>query len=303
MAAEEKVGRRVKPKVLLALALASPALATTYFETVAGLGGEPDYEQRFTMLASDTDKILHSGNGADRVIETLKGPDATKAKLTASLARIASQAKPDDVFVLMMIGHGSFDGAEYKFNLPGPDISGAELAGLLNRIPAARQLVVDMTSASGGATPALKRENRTIITATKSGTEKNATVFARYWVEALRDPAADVDHSGVVSALEAFHYAQNKTAQFYTEQKRIATEHPQLEDQQHASAFPLVRYGEAAKAVADPAKRDLVAKKEQIENQIDALKYQKDLMAPEDYRKQISALLLDLAKTQAEIEK
>jgi hypothetical protein len=64
-----------------------------------------------------------------------------------------------------------------------------------------------------------------------------------------------------------------------------------------------VRYGEAAKAVADPAKRDLVAKKEQIENQIDALKYQKDLMAPEDYRKQISALLLDLAKTQAEIEK
>jgi hypothetical protein len=223
MAAEEKVGRRVKPKVLLALALASPALATTYFETVAGLGGEPDYEQRFTMLASDTDKILHSGNGADRVIETLKGPDATKAKLTASLARIASQAKPDDVFVLMMIGHGSFDGAEYKFNLPGPDISGAELAGLLNRIPAARQLVVDMTSASGGATPALKRENRTIITATKSGTEKNATVFARYWVEALRDPAADVDHSGVVSALEAFHYAQNKTAQFYTEQKRSAT--------------------------------------------------------------------------------
>jgi hypothetical protein len=64
-----------------------------------------------------------------------------------------------------------------------------------------------------------------------------------------------------------------------------------------------VRYGDAATTVTDPAKRDLVAKKEQIENQIDALKYQKDLLAPEDYKKQISALLLELAKTQEAIEK
>ena len=290
-------------KALLMLALASPSFATTFFVTVAGLGGEPDYEQRFTMLATDTDKILRGSGGGDHVVETLKGPDATKTKLTASLTRIAAQAKPQDVLVLMMIGHGTFDGTEYKFNLPGPDISGTELAGLLNKIPATRQLVVDMTSASGGATAALKRENRTVITATKSGTEKNATVFARYWVEALRDPAADVDKSGVVTALEAFHYAQTKTAAFYTEQKRLATEHPQLEDTQHASAFPLVRYGDAATTVTDPAKRDLVAKKEQIENQIDALKYQKDLLAPEDYKKQISALLLELARTQEAIEK
>ena len=290
-------------RVLLALALASPVFATTFFVTVAGLGGEPDYEQRFTMLATDTDKILHASGGADKVIDTLKGADATKAKLTASLTRIAAQAKPQDVLVLMMIGHGTFDGTEYKFNLPGPDISGTELATLLNKIPATRQLVVDMSSASGGATAALKRENRTIITATKAGTEKNATVFARFWVEALRDPAADVDKSGVVTALEAFHYAQTKTAAFYTDQKRLATEHPQLEDTQHASAFPLVRYGEAAAVVTDPAKRDLIAKKEQIENQIDALKYQKDLLAPEDYKKQIAALLLELAKTQEAIEK
>lgn len=283
--------------------LAAPAFATTYMVTVAGLGGEPDYEQRFSMLASDTDKILRGGSASDRVIETMKGADATKAKLTASLNHIALEAKSQDVLVLMMIGHGSFDGTEYKFNLPGPDISGAELAGLLNRIQAGRQLVVDMTSASGGAAAALKRDNRTIITATKSGSEKNATVFARYWVEALRDPAADVDKNNVVSALEAFHYAQTKTAQFYTEQKRLATEHPQLEDQQHAAAFPLVRYGAADAPVTDPAKKALIGKKEEIENKIDALKYQKDLMAPEEYRKQISSLLLELARTQEAIEK
>ena len=180
----------------------------------------------------------------------------------------------------MMIGHGTFDGTEYKFNLPGPDISGTELAGLLNKIPAGRQLVVDMTSASGGAVAALKKDNRVVITATKSGTEKNATVFARYWVEALRDPAADVDKNETISALEAFQYAEKKTGQFYTEQKRLATEHPQVDDQQRAAAFPLLRFGSASAVVTDPAKRELIAKKEDIENKIDALKYQKSLLAP-----------------------
>ena len=310
MAVAAEVGRRLKHRLkglcAACLLLAGvPAYATTYFLTVAGLGGEPDYETRFTLLANDTDKILRGSGGTDRVIETLKGADATRTKLTAALTRIASEAKAQDVFVLMMIGHGTFDGAEYKFNLPGPDISGTELAAALNKIPASRQLVVDMTSASGGVATALKHEGRTVITATKSGAEKNATLFGRFWVEALRDPAADTDKNEVVSALEAFRYAQTKTAAFFTEQKRLATEHAQLalEDQQRASAFALVRYGNAAVTVTDPAKRALVSKKEEIENRIDALKYQKDLMAPEDYKRQIGVFLLDLARTQEAIEK
>ena len=302
MAAQKKVGCGLK-WALLALAVAYPAFGTTFFVTVAGIGGEPDYEQRFTMLANDTDKLLRSGSATDRVVETLKGADATKVKFTAALNRVASDAKAQDVLVLMMIGHGTFDGTEYKFNLPGQDISATELASALNRIPASRQLVVDMTSASGGATAALKKENRTVITATKSGMEKNATVFARFWVEALRDPGADADKSGSITALEAFRYAQTKTAAFFSEQKHLATEHAVLEDTQHAAAFPLVRFGEAAVAATDPAKRELVSKKEEIENKIDALKYQKELMAPEEYRRQIAALLLELAKTQEAIEK
>src|SRR5580658_6282805 len=166
---------------VLNVSTVSPAFGATYYLTVAGLGGEPDYEQRFTMLATDVDKILHSGGQTDRVVETLKGADATKVKVEAALNRIAGQAKPADAFVLMMIGHGTFDGTEYKFNLPGPDISATELAALMNKIPAGRQLVVDMTSSSGGAVGAFKKDNRVVITATKSGMEKNATVFARYW--------------------------------------------------------------------------------------------------------------------------
>ena len=297
------VRERLVCVALCALAAAHAASAATFFVTVAGLGGEPDYEQRFAMLATETDKDLKSSPGNDKTVETLKGADATRAKLEAALGRVATQAKPADAFVLMLIGHGTFDGTEYKFNLPGPDISAPELAVLLNRIQAGRQLIVDMTSASGGAVDALKHDNRTIITATKSGTEKNAVVFSRFWVQALSDPAADTDKNQIISGLEAFKYAQAKTTAFYTDQKHLATEHPQLADEQKAASFALIRFGSAAAEVTDPAKKQLAATKEDIENKIDQLKYQKDLMDPADYRKQITSLLLQLAKIQEMIDK
>ncbi len=299
------------------LLLACAARATTFYVTVAGLGGEPDYEQRFAGWAGEIEAILKSAGG-DAKIETFKGAAATRANVRAALERIAHEAKPDDALVVMLIGHGSFDGVDYKINLPGPDLSGSELAALLDRVPAARQLVVDMTSASGGAINALRKENRVVITATKSGTERNATVFARFWVEALRDPAADTDKNETISALEAFHYAEQKVAQYFESQKRLATEHPMLEDTGkgegvrdpsaanreglRAAAFPLVRLGAASAIANNPEKKKLLAKKDLLEQQIDLLKYNKAALAPDEYKKKLTALLLDLAKTQQELD-
>src|SRR6202043_1660962 len=156
--------------------------------------------------------------------------DATRSNLAAVMQVIAGQAKPEDDFVLILIGHGSFDGQQYKFNLVGPDITAAGLAQLCGRISSKRQLVVNTTSASGGALATLAHRGRAVIASTKSGTEKNATVFARYWVEALQDPTADLDKNEAVTALEAFQYADRKTIEFYTSQKRLATEHAVFED-------------------------------------------------------------------------
>ncbi|MFY9689471.1 MAG: hypothetical protein WAJ86_06015, partial [Candidatus Acidiferrales bacterium] len=139
-----------------ALLFAVPARAAVYYVTVAGLGGEPEYEQEFTSLAMDLDKLLKS-SGSDVHVYTLTGADATRAHLTDTLAQVAAEAKPDDDFVLTLIGHGSFDGVEYKFNLPGPDISAADLATLCDRVPAKRQLIVNTSSASGGSVAALER--------------------------------------------------------------------------------------------------------------------------------------------------
>jgi hypothetical protein len=296
---------------------AGTAHAATYYVTVAGLGGEPDYEQRFTANAMDLDKVFKSAVGAH--VTTLTGKQATKVKLTEEMAQVARDAKPDDDFVLTLIGHGSFDGAEYKFNLVGPDVSGAELAALCDKVPAKRQLVVDTTSASGGVVAALERPGRAVIVATKSGTEKNATVFARYWVEALQDPTADTDKSDSISAMEAFTYADRKTADFYSSQKRLATEHAEFEDTGKGEAlrsrpsegregalmgtFTVVRIGAAQAAMNDPAKHDLMTKKEELEQRIDALKYQKAAMEPGEYKKELTAALVELAKVQGELDK
>ena len=207
--------------LLLAMvcALALPAYAATYYVVAAGLGGEPDYEQRFAAAAKDLDRIF-KGAGSNAHVYTLTGAQATATQLMQTMEEVARHAKADDDFALILIGHGSFDGLEYKVNLVGPDVTAGEIAAMCDRIPARRQLVVDTTSASGGAIPALERPGRAVIAATKSGTEKNATVFARYWVEALQDPAADTDKSDSISAMEAFTYATTKTAGFFSDAQR-----------------------------------------------------------------------------------
>jgi hypothetical protein len=308
----------MKTALLLVLSsvLAVQTHAATYYVVVAGLGGEPDYEQRFTAAANDLDKAFKAQSPASHVY-TLSGANATAARLRETMSAVAHEAKSEDDFVLILIGHGSFDGVDYKFNLVGPDLSASELATLCDHVTARRQLVVDTTSASGGAVAAIEHAGRAVIAATKSGTEKNATVFARYWVEALQDPAADTDKSDSVSAMEAFNYATKKTAAFYDSQKRLATEHPVFNDAGKGdpvrtsnegqgallSSFTVLRIGESQQAANNPAKRALLEEKDQLEQKIDTLKYQKAAMDPADYKKQLTETLVKLASVQQELDK
>ncbi len=301
-----------------ALFLSKALHAETYYLTVAGLGGAPEYDQRFTGWAKDLDKLLHTAEPNSK-IETLMGPEATKANVTSKLRSIGGEIKPDDSLIIMMIGHGTFDNIDYKFNLPGPDMTATELGNILDKIPSKHQLIVNMTSCSGGSLVALERPNRVVITATKTGTEKNATYFTRYWIEALRDPASDSDKNESISALEAFKYAEQKTAQYFESQKRLATEHALLEDTGKgegtkspgpdngegllAAHFTVMRLGAVAAQANNPEKLALLKKKEQLEQSIDDLKYHKASMDLAEYQQKLHDYLIELAKTQAELDK
>jgi len=307
----------MKRALLLAVlcSIALEAHAATYYVIVSGLGGEPDYEQRFTSAANELDRIFRAV-GPTAHVYTLTGAQATATRFRETMTAVAHEAHADDDFALILIGHGSFDSVEYKLNLVGPDLTAGEIAAMCDRIAAHRQLVVDTTSASGGAVQALEKPGRAVIAATKSGTEKNATVFARYWVEALQDPSADTDKSDSINAIEAFRYATQKTAAFYDAEKRLATEHAVFNDVGHGegvreaggdlglllSNFTLLRFGSSQLAANDPAKQALLQRKEELEQQIDMLKYRKAAMDPVDYKKQLSDALIELAKVQEKLD-
>lgn len=294
------------------------AEARSVYLTVVGIPGEDDYRIRFEGWAQQVSRGLSKAPGSPLVLTLGAKTGATRKELEAAIEEAARTAGPEDTFTLILIGHGSYDGADYKFNLKGPDISSAQLAVLLDKIRAERQLVVNTTSCSGASIPALVKPKRVVVTATRTGTQKNATIFGRYFADAFSDPDADGDKNQVVSALEAYQYAQRRTTEYFDQEKRIATESAVLNDIGSgggvrdpgsdngqgllAAAFPMLRMGEANE-ITDAGKAGLLKRKEELELQIDRLKYEKQSLAPADYRQRMNALLLMLARTQAEIDK
>ena len=69
-----------------------------------------------------------------------------------------------------------------------------------------------------------------------------------------------------------------------------------------ASSFTVVRLGANAAAARDPKKRPLLDKKEQLEQAIEKLKFEKAAMPAQAYKQQLTALLLELAKTQEALD-
>src|ERR1700754_2357693 len=112
MAAAAQVGCDMKLAIGICGLLLSvvPMRASVYYVTVAGLGGEPDYEQRFTASAKDLDKVFKADSTAH--VFPLTGNHATTTQLKDTLNAVSRDAKPNDAFVLILIGNGSFDSAE-----------------------------------------------------------------------------------------------------------------------------------------------------------------------------------------------
>jgi hypothetical protein len=175
-----------------------------------------------------------------------------------------------------------------------------------------------MTSASGGSLEAFQRKGRVIVTSTTAGRERNFSVFGRYFVAALQDEAADADKNQVISALEAFRYATREVTRYYETAKRLATEHPMLEDKGEgdgarepgpdngqgllASAFPLVRFQGGDGAAATPEIQELRAAKRSLEERIEELKYRKAGMDTAEYAQELEGLLLELSETQLKLD-
>ena len=301
MESEKKDRLRGLPAVAAAvLAVAPPVFGATHFVIVEGLGGSRQYAEEFREQVEDLRLAARKAVDDDARVHVLAGREATRERVQETLAALADDLSGGDALAVFLIGHGTHDGREYKLNVPGADFTDAQLKRWLDAVPAGRQLIVLTTSSSGGAIETLGSERRIVITATKNGREKNATVFGRYWAEALLSAEADTDKNETVSALEAYRYAESKVETHYKDAQRLATEHPRLEGEL-AGSFVLARLGATAQAAADPAKSALLAEREALERKIDELRLRKGDLPEEQYLDALQALLVELAAIQEKI--
>jgi hypothetical protein len=215
-------------------AIAAASNETTVILTL-GAPGESEYASNFLRQATLWQTACSNAHCKSVTIGLDESPLSTFDSQPSSdydrlKQTLAAEPKdgPSELW-LVLIGHGSFDGKEAKFNLRGPDLSASELAVWLQ--PFHRPMaVIDTSSSSAPFLTKLSATNRVIITATRSGHEQNFARFGQYFAEALTDPSADLDKDGQISLLEAFLSASRHAAEFYKLDGRLVTEHALLDD-------------------------------------------------------------------------
>ena len=142
---------------------------------------------------------------------------------------------------VVLIGHGTYARDVAKFNLRGPDVSGAELAKWMEGTK--RPIVIiNCASASGPFVNRLSGPQRVVVTATRSGIEQNYARFGAFLSEAIGSQESDLDHDGEVSIHEAFLRASAGVRRFYESEDRIVTEHAILDDNGDGKGTPATMF-------------------------------------------------------------
>jgi hypothetical protein len=277
------------------------ALAATHALIITGQGGDVEYDKRFreqTAAVSSAARKLVTDAGA---VSVLEGSKATRESIRAEFRKLADKVLPEDQVMVVLIGHGTFDGEEYKFNIPGRDMTGSELLEQFDLLRGRQQLIVNATSASGATLERWRRDGRVIISATKNGGERNATRFMQYWVDAVSSPAADTNKDDLVTAAEAFAFANRRVSESYKADVSLATEHARMEGSA-PEHFQVARLGGASRLVSDPALSALMTQRARIEQDLDAVKQRRSGLAPDAYYDQLETVLVKLAVLQKEID-
>ncbi len=288
---------------------------------VTGAGGEEEFGEQFASSSNRWKEFAEKQNW--RVVSI--GSESTGAAgavvdrelLKQSIESAAALAADAELW-LVMIGHGTFAANVAKFNLVGPDVSATELNDWLKPVNA-RTVVLNCSSSSGPFITALAGRDRIVVTATRSGAEQNYSRFGSFLADSVDNLAADLDHDQEVSLLEAFLSASSQTERFYREDARLATEHALLDDNgdRVGTSGDFYRGVRPTKAPAPGKQLDgrvasrailfsspeaaklssaQVEERQQIEEQIDALRARKSQLNEAEYLEKLEVLCLEMAR-------
>jgi hypothetical protein len=296
-----------------------PVDANKFVLIINGPGGEAAYAQQFEEWTGQLRSALTEKFGFDgkniRTLSEKGNPRATADEVKKTFVELKSQLDANNVLFVFLIGHGSFDGKEAKFNLVGPDLPASEYNAMLSALPTRRVVVFNMASASGEFIKSLPAKGRIVITATRNGQETNATRFAGFFISALNAADADTDQDGHISVLEAFVYANRLTEDFYKRAGRLATEHALLDDNGDGVGHDKIEAGEGLlaratyldslsvdEAAATAATGRLMKERTRLEGEIEQLIARKANMQEAEYEATLERLFIELAKVNRSIK-
>jgi hypothetical protein len=312
--------RACLPVVVLACALAlaagRAAAADRFALIVSGASGSPEHAAAHARRSEVIVRALMGPLGlpAKNVIVLKDGARdaadaATREQVTQAIGALLPRMKAADVFLVVLLGHGTDDGVDAKFNLVGPDLDADEWRTLLQPVPA-RLVFVNTTSASAAFLSRLTSPRRIVITATDTPAQQYDTVFAEYFGAAFTALEADLDKDGRVSIGEAFSFASVRVKRYYAERGQLATERPVLDDtgdgrgKEAGTAGPdgalasrtFLDAGPDVAASRDPALSDLLARRDALETALEELKRKKEFMPADDYTRELERLLVEHAR-------
>jgi hypothetical protein len=316
--------RRARAVVLGAVAAsllstASAAAGERYALLVSGASGGEKYASQQKKWSDDLGAALRNTFVfAEANVVALAEDGTNTSKATADNVRrilgdLRRRLTRDDMLLVVLIGHGTFDGDAAKFNLVGPDLTAIEWKGLLDGIQG-RIVLVNTTESSYPFLEELSVRGRVIVTATDSVAQRFATVFPEYFVRAIADLSSDFDKNGRVSVWEAFSAASASVKTYYEQRGQLSTERPILDDNgdkvgREAQApgpdgtLARITYldAEPGTITADVALAGLQRRKAALEVQLEELKSKKDGLAGEEYEAQLERILVELARVSRQI--
>ena len=304
-------------------ALAFPpasAAGDRYALIVAGASGGPAYAEQYERWVETLSRTLVDELRFEptHVIALTDVPDAGRASTAANvrqtLVRLRREVGPDGLLLTVLIGHGTYDGLDAKFNLVGPDLEAAEWASLLQGIRG-RVVFVNSTSASFPFLERLSSPGRIVVTATDSAAQRFDTVFAEYFAAAFAADEADIDKNGRVSVWEAFAAASAGVRRHYQQRGQLATERALLDDtgdgvgreaaaQGEDGALARRTYLDTPHPGAEPTDDllvDLLQRRASLAAEVEELQIKKAFMSPAEYAREFERLMIALARVSRDL--
>ena len=294
---------------------------------IGGLGGAPDQTVRIGTHIQATYNALVGPLGfktehvtvlTERALldEPFVVGESTADNIRTHFASLANIVSTEDELYIVLFGHGSSDGQHTALNIPRRDLTDRDYADLANSLSVSRQVWFCTMSASAPFVRALSSPGRIVVTATRTATQRNQTVFPQYFAEALVTPSADLDQDGSLSVDEVFQYTAEKTAFHYSSKGQLATEHSLLEDtgdgegirvedlnsgtDGHLADITYMRRADSEFMIA--ADDPLIGARRVLESQIASLKAEKETMDTDAYYAELEQLFVALARLNQQIE-